>query len=152
MVAEGKVNMTKEPHLSAGAGPNVFGEGAARLAEMARAVKARQLAELQGAAGPSGAVAIDAPDEAWSRKFASQAIGPTGADALKAMAPVWHAPAIVPDLASLRASVTHSQEFSRKMDAGLGGKPEGLGLPISERLGREDRPRRSWLARLFRGA
>ena len=132
---------------------NSFAEGAARFAEIARNVKAQQVAEQQTVSPAAVPVSADAPDEEWARKFSSRAIGPSGSDVLTAMAPVRHALDFGPDLASLRAA--RSREFSQqknmKADLGLPLRPGMETAPMSARFGKEQ-PRRSWLGRLFRRA
>lgn len=143
--------MARHKGLSNTAPSNPFAEGAARFADIARQVKAQQVAEQQGGAQPAGPVHTDAPDEIWAKKFMSQAIGPAGIDAAIAPAPVWHAPAAIPEFASLRREMMRSREFAPKKDLGL---PERHGViaPMGTGLGKDERPRRSWLGRLFRGA
>jgi len=127
-------------------------EGAARFAEIARTVKAQQVAEQQETTAPARPMAADAPDEVWARKFMSQGIGPGGSDPATATAPVWHAPAMAPDFSAFRQALVRQQEFSPRRDLGLPPRPGMDRVSLGGRLGKDEPPRRSWLVRLFRGA
>lgn len=146
MVAEGKLSMTKDKILRQGPAPGAFAEGAARFEELARSVKAQQVTEQQGAPFPENGVLMASPDEVWAAKYMSQSIGPSGTHAAATLAPVPHAAAIAPDFSELKRSYAPASEFTPRGSA----KP-GLSAPMAVRLGREERPRRSWLTRLFRG-
>lgn len=144
--------MAKRNGLSGAAPRNAFAEGAARFAEIARTVKAQQVAEQQETTAPARPMAADAPDEVWARKFMSQGIGPAGSDPATARAPVWHAPAMVPDFSAFWQARVRQREFSPKRDLGLPPRPGMDRVSLGGRLGKDEPPRRSWLARLFRGA
>lgn len=126
---------------------NGFAEGAARFAEIARSVKAQQIAEQQGTAQAFEPAATP-PDEIWARNFMSRSIGPSGVEAAASLAPRAVLPPMAPDFAALR-SAERPTEFVRKPDLGVqprileGGAPQGFGA------GRHPPVRRSWLARLF---
>jgi hypothetical protein len=129
-----------------------FADSAARFAEIARSVKAQQIAAQQGSDAPA-LPRFEPPDEMWARNFASQSIGPAGTQSVAAMAPVPHRFDCAPDLASLRPDFARTAEFSRKANPL---QPEGPVLgraPMDIRAGgKQEPPKRSWLGRLFRGA
>jgi len=58
---------------------------------------------------------------------------------------------MVPDFTTFRQAL-RQQEFSPKRDLGLPARPVADRVLMGERLGRDERPRRSWLVRLFRSA
>lgn len=124
-----------------------FAEGADRFAEMARRVKAQQIAEQQGAAPASPRAAVIAPDEQWTRNFASQAFSARGVETIAARAPVRHARDFAPDLSALRP-VARSSVFENA-DLGLPERPPEAGAPMDIGFRREEPKRRSFLARLF---
>lgn len=138
--------MAKDKTLRQGPAPGAFAEGAARFAELARSVKAQQVAEQQGAPFPENGVLMASPDEVWAAKYMSQSIGPSGTHAVSTLAPVPHAATIVPDFSELKRSYAPASEFTQRGSATL-----GLSAAMAVRLGREERPRRSWLVRLLRG-
>lgn len=139
--------MAKDKTLRQGPAPDVFAEGAARFEELARTVKTQQVAERQGTPFSENRVPMASPDEMWAAKYMSQSIGPSGTHAAAMLAPVPHAAAIVPDFSGLQRSYAPASELAQRGSA----KP-GLSAPIAVRLGREERPRRSWLVRLLRGS
>jgi hypothetical protein len=144
--------MAKHKGLSNAEPKNAFAEGAARFAEIARTVKAQQVAEQHKGPATAAPVTVDAPDEAWARQFMSQAFDPSGSRRAAAAAPVWHAPEVLPEFASLRREMSRAREIAPRRDLGLATTPVGHRVSLGERLGYEERPRRSWLRRLFRGA
>jgi len=144
--------MAKHKNLSNAEPKNAFAEGAARFAEIARTVKAQQVAEQRQGAFATEPVRVGAPDEAWARQFMSQVFDPSGSARATAAAPVWHAPEVLPEFASLRREMTRARQIRPERELGLSTTPVGHRVSLGERLGHEDRPRRSWLGRLFRGA
>lgn len=124
-----------------------FAEGAARFAEMARQLKAQQIAEQQGAAPAPQPVLIVSPDEQWARNFASQSFGPSGVDTVAARAPVRHARDFAPDLSSLRPAARPT--VFEKAELAPPERPLEAGAPMDIGFHREAPVRRSFLARLF---
>lgn len=126
---------------------NAFADGAARFAEIARTVKAQQIAEHQGT-GQAFEPSVTPPDEIWARNYASRGIGPAGLETLAALAPQARLPRLAPDPAALR-ECQRGAEFVRK--AVIAPSPRLLeeGAPMGLRLRAEGPPRRSWFARLF---
>ena len=144
MVAERKLIMVKP--LSAKPAAS-FAEGAARFAEMARQVKALQIAEQRGAAPRPQAAEITSPDEQWARNFASRAFGPAGVDTISARAPVCHARDFAPDLSALRPPAKPT--VFQAADLGLPKRPLEAGAPMDIAFRRDAPVRRSFLKRLF---
>lgn len=137
--------------LSDAAPRSSFADSAERFADLARSVKAQQIAEHQGVSTMPTAGDLEPPDESWARRHASKAIGPSGAQAVTAMSPVPHRHDFAPDFASLRPALTAKSGFSRK--AKITASAPQRGAPMDIRFGhKEERPRRSWLGRLFRGS
>jgi len=120
---------------------SAFAEAAERLEQTARAVKTQQVEETQGPplGAPHRMTAIS-PDEAWSRKYMSQAIGPR-MDPLPFSGTSLHVPPIVPAAPKLAERAFASEPIVPKR-----------GAPIGADIGRALPQRRSWLARLFLGA
>lgn len=135
--------------LSDAAPRSAFADGAARFAEIARNVKTQQLSEQQGVVPP--APRFDPPDEIWARQYSTQAIGPSGAQALTAMAPVPHHHDVIPDLAMLKPGAARSREFSTALEIARPSASE-VGTPIGFGPDRKRPVRRSWLGRLLRGS
>ena len=131
-----------------------FAEAAARFDEIARNVKAQQAAAHRdgGAVRPA-----EAPEEIWARQYMSQAIGRRGLSTPAAAMPVAHAETIAPDMATLRSALAHAREAPqdtlKKADFGLPPHPGADHAPMNVRFGQknEEKPRRSWLRRWFRG-
>lgn len=141
--------MSNDRTLRHGPAPDAFADGAARFAELARAVKAQQTLETQGMSGAEGRMAAPPPDEMWSAKYCCQAIGPSGAASDTAMmcAPVSHTMQAAPDVSELQRSYRPVPAATHGMSAARDLRP----APMTVRLGRESRPRRSWLVRLWKG-
>ncbi|HEY8698141.1 MAG TPA: hypothetical protein VIM02_11010, partial [Rhizomicrobium sp.] len=75
---------------------SAFAEAAERLEQTARAVKTQQVEETQGPPlGVPHRMTAISPDEAWSRKYMSQAIGPR-MDPMPFSGTALHTPPIVP--------------------------------------------------------
>jgi hypothetical protein len=119
---------------------SAFADAAGRLEQVAHSVKAQQAQETQPPP-PSGADRMTAisPDEAWSRKYMSQAIGPR-LDPMPLVGLSRHVPPIVPAAAGLSERAFSAQPVVPKR-----------GAPIGADIGRGLPQRRSWLARLFLG-
>lgn len=119
---------------------SAFAEAAERLEQTARAVKTRQVEETQGPPlGVPHRMTAISPDEAWSKRYMSQAIGPR-MDPMPFSGTSLHAPLIVPT----------PQKVAERAFA-----PEPIvlkrGAPIGADIGRTVPQRRSWLGRLFLG-
>lgn len=138
--------MARDKSLKHGSSSDAFAEGAARFAELAQAVKARQAAELKGMPGSDAFTQPPSPCEVWASKYMCCAVGPSGTDATVSMAPVPHAMAMAPDFSELKRSYKPA-DVTRGVGARLDLKP----APMAGRLGRDERPRRSWLVRLWKG-
>lgn len=120
---------------------SAFADAAGRLEQVAHSVKAQQAHETQPPP-PSGAahrMTAVSPDEAWSRKYMSQAIGPR-LDPMPLAGLSRHVPPIVPAAAGLSERPFAAQPVVPKR-----------GAPIGADIGRAGPHRRSWLARLFLG-
>ena len=122
-------------------------DGAARLDQFVQQVRAHQAALSQGTSGEQTLVL--SPDEAWSRNFMSQAIGPR----LEIPRIVGFTPPPMPQMSLYVTSLRHdSQPYAPRPaeEPGLRTVPSSDNSgPLSRTLGK-DVPSRSWLARLFR--
>jgi hypothetical protein len=121
--------------LNDGPRRSAFVEGAARLDSIARpgGQNGEAPAPLQAAADRMAAIS---PDEAWSKRFMSQGIGPGKNGPEPAVS--------IPDLA-LMESAPPKPEPPLRREFSKPGKP----LPIGAAIGKP--MRRSWLGRLIRG-
>ena len=137
--------MAEKPKSLLEGGPaNALGEGAARFDQLIDSVKAQYATPADAAPAPqaSNPLLHVSPGEAWSRNFRSESIGPNAQGlALSDLAAVPRgaivppAPEIVPPRA---AEIAPRPVVAAPMGAQLG-RPEKL----------LERPRRSWLGRLF---
>lgn len=126
-------------------------EAAERFDRLARVLKDQQLAETRSGpriATPDSFVA--SPDEVWSKKFASQAIGPAASRLdLPATGAFPTSFEIAPRSHGLQASQPVAKDLPR---AGALTKPvEPLVSAIGSRIGKPAK-RRSWFGRLLFGA
>ena len=133
---------------------SALGDAAERLDRLARGVKDQQLAETR--TGPRIALTesyTSSPEEAWAKKFMTQAIGPAvttlTAPALPAFLPLAQPPLVGPGFTAVpaakvqkKSAMPHAAPEVRPGTA----KQEAIGGAI----GKPPR-RRSWVGRLFLG-
>ena len=136
--------MAEKPKSLLEGGPaDALGRGAARFDQLIESVKAQYAAPAEAAAPPASNPLLHvSPGEAWSRNFQSQAIGPNAAGiALSELASVPRA-VLVPAAADIvpgrAAEIAPRTVGAASLSVQLG-RPEKLA----------ERPRRSWLGRLF---
>jgi hypothetical protein len=127
-------------------------EAADRFDRLARVLKDQQLAETRSGpriAAPASYVA--SPDEVWSKKFASQAIGPAAAKldapSLSTFPTAFEPP---PRSFGLQASQAAPKDLPVRPELTKPVEPLAAG-PIGGRIGRSQK-RRSWFSRFFFGA
>lgn len=119
-----------------------FAEGAERLGEVAREVKAQQITDVQGPLPQAQRMSVMAPDEVWARKFMTQGIG-TQPDIIGVsnMTPMPHATFVMAEVTPRAPTPVIAKPAIIEREA-----------PMNMRIGRkEERPKRSWLGRLLRG-
>ncbi|HUJ45771.1 MAG TPA: hypothetical protein VLV55_01460 [Rhizomicrobium sp.] len=118
---------------------SAFLEGAERLDEVQRAIKSTQLEASGTIAEARRRTAAISPDEAWSQKYMTQAIGPVSETAMRP-APEFMGSAPAKDA----AGTLMPEEIAPKADL-------GTLRPMSQELGRRQLKQRSWLGRLLLG-
>jgi len=144
--------MTEKPNLSGARKAGMLSEAAARFDRLARVLKDQQLSETHaGARIAPPDPNVPSPDEAWARKYMTQAIGPAsvpqagGAGAtlprLETM-PGSRDFALAAD-AHMSVGAAAPREPSRDLSATTAG---GIGAIIGRPL-----RKRSWLGRLLLG-
>jgi len=137
--------MAEKPKSLLEGGPaNALGAGAARFDQLIESVKAQYAPPAEGATAPlaTNPLLHVSPGEAWSRNFQSQSIGPNVQSlALSDLAAVPRAMVVPP-----------APEIVPPKAAEIAPRPV-LAAPMAVQLGRPEklaeRPRRSWLGRLF---
>ena len=119
-----------------------FAGNAERLEEAAREIKNKHLSDVQGAPPAPRAPGLTA-EEAWSRNFMTQSLGPrAGVVNVANLAPMPHSTFVTAEFAAPR--VARPGELKRAAPVER--------APMSMRIGKEkDARRRSWLGRLMRG-
>lgn len=138
----------KPKSLIEGAPKDALSEGAARFERLIETVKAQQAApaERPAAAGPNPLLSVS-PQEEWSRRFQSQPIGPEAGGPSPGELAVIPRSALVPPLAQDLAT---APRIVPERAAELAARPAGAAL--GARIGKPEKPRRSWFGRLIRGA
>ena len=118
---------------------SAFLEGAERLDQMQRAIKSTQM-ETSGtiAEARRRTVAIS-PDEAWSQKYMTQAIGPVPDAAVRSVSET-----VKSVLAASEARPLVPEEIAPKADL-------ANVRPMNQELGRRPLKQRSWFGRLLLG-
>lgn len=136
----------KTKSLLEGGPLNALGEGAARFDRLIESVKTQQQqtppAEPVAAPAPNPLLHAS-PGEEWARRFQSQAIGPEQwGVSLGDLAPVPKA-LLVPPMPT--------PDFVPERAADLPPRPAApvLEAPLGTQLGKSEKPRRSFLGRLF---
>ena len=118
---------------------SAFTEAATRLDQVQQSVKQQQVSQVEKPlAAPQRGAAVS-PDEIWSRKFMTQAIGPL-ADASSV--------SNLPKPQMVQPLDTRTQEFAA---ADAAPTAPGAATTIRQQLGKPDARKRGWLARLLRG-
>lgn len=118
-------------------------DAAERLDRLARVVKDQQLAETRS--GPRIALNdayVASPEEAWAKKFMTQAIGP----AVTSLQPAVTLPPIQPVLPNQGFVATPPKTSGAAPEVRPGAQDRAIGGAIGKPM-----RRRSWLGRLFRG-
>ena len=136
--------------LKEGSGRLDFGEAAARFNKLAETIKARQLSEAQGSA--QTLPAASAPDEVWNSRFGCQGLTTAGRALSANFAPVSHRPEVEPDFSRFHTALARRPGSALHADQAFSAAIVPASAPLSERIGRTDTPKRSWLVRLFRSA
>ena len=124
--------------------PNALSEGAARFDRLIESVKAQQMPAAEVSAPPTpNPLLHSSPGEEWARRFQSQAIGPEQMRvSLGDLAPVPKA-MLVPPMPAREIVPERRAEFAPPSVA------PGREMPLGTQLGKPEKPRRSFLARLF---
>jgi len=117
---------------------SAFLEGAERLDQMQRAIKNTQMEASGTIAEARRRKAAISPDEAWSQKYMTQAIGPVSETAAR---PVSEFMTTVPAMGEARTP----EEIAPKAEL-------GKLRPMNQELGRRQLKQRSWLGRLLLGS
>lgn len=120
---------------------SAFLEGADRLDQVQRAVRVQHMEETGAMAEPRRRMSAVSPDEAWSRKYMTQAIGPISEPAGQAFTEFARSASAPNDVAGNFAP------------AEIVPKPELASIrPMATQLGRRQTKQRGWLGRLLLGS
>lgn len=144
--------MADKPKSLLEGGGNALGEGAARFDRLIESVRVQQAPQKETPAPPPANPLLSVgPQEAWTRQFQSQAIGPELSGLARSDYAAVPRDAFMPRHAS-DILPAKSADIAPDRTAEVVVPPSAPGGDL--RPGRQalaERPRRSWLARLFAG-
>jgi hypothetical protein len=129
-------------------------EGAARFAAIARSAHGHPMDAEGVCKDPDHCSALISPDEMWARQFMTQGIGPAAERNSVAKMPPMTSGFSMQSFTHTKAGQAEAKTVTQRpvQQAAPQKKATGNGAPMGVQIGlMRERPRRSWLGRVFGG-